>query len=145
MKKIILCFTVLLLLAHCSPQKRLHRLITKHPELIQLDTIIVQDSVFVPGVKIDTVFHLLELKDTVFISKDNLQIQLVEINDTVYLDAEVKADTVVIIKEISVEKLAYVEPIEWYIKIWDNLSFWVIILFICVLIRKVTLFFSKER
>jgi hypothetical protein len=106
---ILLTFTFLLL-ASCSPQKRLHRLITKHQELTRLDTIKIQDTVIVPGLKVDTVFHSSVLKDTVFITKKNLKIKLIEINDTIYLDAEVKADTVIFTKEILVDRIVHVEP-----------------------------------
>jgi len=114
---IFLIFT-LILLASCSPQKRLHRLVKKHPELTQLDTIKIKDTVIVPGINIDTVFHSSLLYDTVTITKENLQIKLIEINDTIYLNADVKADTVIIERKIPVEKIIYVEPEKWWVRFW---------------------------
>ena len=46
---------LLLLLVSCTPQKRLNRLITKHPNLIQLDTLIVRDTIVVNSYNYDTV------------------------------------------------------------------------------------------
>ena len=100
MKKTALYFVVLLLLASCSPQKRLHRLVSKHPELSRVDTIKIQDTVIVPSIKTDTVFSSSLLKDTVTITKEKLKIKLIEINDTIYLDAEVKPDTVFLLKRL---------------------------------------------
>ena len=109
---------IILLLASCSPQKRLHRLVKKHPELSRVDTIKIQDTIIVPGIKTDTVFSSLLLHDTVTITKENLQIKLIEINDTIYLDAEVRADTVILTREILVDRIIHVEPEKWWIEYW---------------------------
>lgn len=54
----------------CSPQKRLARLLVKHPELVKTDTIMrkfrVKDSVIVPGERIDTSFYSAWSNDTAF-------------------------------------------------------------------------------
>ena len=118
MKNTILIIFSILLLASCSPQRRLHRLVTKHPELSRVDTIKIQDTVIVPGPKIDTVFHSSVLKDTLIITKEKLQIRLLEINDTIYLDAEVEPDTVILTKEILVDRIIHTEPEKWWIEYW---------------------------
>ena len=125
---ILLTFTFLLL-ASCSPQKRLHRLVKKHPELTQLDTIKIQDTVIVPGTNVDTVFRSSLLHDTVTITKENLQIKLIEINDTIYLNADVKADTIIIEREIPIERIIHVEPEKWWVKWW-----WVFLLVVLVIL-----------
>jgi len=118
MKNTILIILSILLLASCSPQRRLHRLVSKHPELSRVDTIKVQDTVIVPGPKVDTVFHSSVLKDTLIITKEKLQIRLLEINDTIYLDAEVEPDTVILTKEILVDRIIHTEPEKWWIQYW---------------------------
>ena len=118
-----------LLFASCSPQRRLHRLVTKHPELSQTDTIKIQDTIIVPGINTDTVFSSSLLHDTVTITKENLQIKLIEINDTIYLDAVVEADTVIIINEILVDRVVHVEPEKWWIEYW-----WVIVILFGIII-----------
>lgn len=82
------------LLSACTPQKRLSRLITKFPHLVQNDTIIARDTVevVVPSVELDTLFSVKELHDTVTIEKDNLVYRTWIVNDTVYVSA--KCDTV---------------------------------------------------
>ena len=114
---ILFAFTFLLL-ASCSPQKRLHRLVKKYPELTKVDTIKIQDTVIVPCIKTDTVFSSSLLHDTVTITKENLQIKLIEINDTIYLDAKVKPDTLIITREIPVQRIVHIEPEKWWIEYW---------------------------
>ena len=125
----ILITIILAIFVSCSPQQRLNRLITKHPELSRVDTIKIQDTVIVPGPKVDTVFSSSLLKDTVTITKDKLQIKLIEINDTIYLDAEVEPDTVILTKEILVDRIVHTEPAKWWVRYW-----WVFVLLVGVII-----------
>ena len=129
-KNFILFTFSVILFASCTPQKRLHRLLTKHPELTQVDTLIIQDTIITPGVNVDTVFHSSVLKDTITITRNNLQIKFIEIDDTIYLDAEVESDTVILTKEIFVDTIVYTEPIVWYKRFWKEI---LIILFINIL------------
>lgn len=129
MKRTALYIVVLLLLASCSPQKRLHRLVSKHPELSRVDTIKIQDTVIVPSIKTDTVFSSSLLKDTVTITKEKLKIKLTEINDTIYLNAEVEPDTVILTKDVLVDRIVNTEPVKWWIKYW-----WVWVLLIGIII-----------
>ena len=129
MKTYLILLTFSFLLFSCSPQKRLHRLVTNHPELSRVDTIKIQDSVIVPGVKVDTVFHASVLKDTITITKEKLQIRLIEINDTIYLDAIVEPDTVIISKEILVDRIIHTEPKKWWIEYW-----WIWLIFLIIIL-----------
>ena len=141
MKNTILIILAILLLASCSPQRRLHRLVSKHPELSRVDTIKIQDTVIVPGPKVDTTFYSSVLKDTITITKEKLQIRLIEINDTIYLDAVVEPDTVVISKEILVDRIIHTKPVKWYILLWNKSKIWLLIIIsifiiIALIIRK---------
>ena len=127
MKNLILITLSILFLASCSPQRRLHRLVTKHPELSRIDTIKIQDTVIVPGVKTDTLFHSSALKDTITITKEKLQIRLIEINDTIYLNAKVEPDTVILTKEIIVDRIIYTEPQKWFSKYLKAGLLWLIV------------------
>jgi len=92
-----LIFVILIaLLFSCSPQKRLNRLIKKHPELVKIDTIVVRDTirdtinVTTELVKIDTIFSLNKIHDTITITKDNLTIRYYHdtVHDNVYISGE---------------------------------------------------------
>jgi hypothetical protein len=95
-------FIILLaILFSCSPQKRLNRLLKKHPELVQTDTIWKTDTVIVEAVKIDTTFKFKH--DTITIVEDRLTVKtFFNYHDsTIYISAKCKSDT--IIREIPVQ------------------------------------------
>jgi len=89
----------------CSPQKKLERLIKKHPELVQKDTIIVRDTVYTKDIHTDTVFFSFKKTDTFYLEKEKLKIQIIKKYDTLKVSADVKRDTVFLEKKIPVEKL----------------------------------------
>ena len=134
-KTLIFLTITILLLASCSPQKRLHRLVTKHPELTRIDTIKIQDSVFVPGTNVDTVFRSSLLHDTVGITQEKLQIKIIEKNDTIYLNAKVEPDTIIITKEIPVRKIVHIEPEKWWVRWWWVLLVIGVLIFLLVFRR----------
>lgn len=143
MKNLIIITLSILLLASCSPQRRLHRLVSKHPELSRTDTINIQDTVIVPGVKVDTIFHSSLLKDTITITKEKLKIRLIEVNDTIYLDAKVEPDTVILTKEILVDRIIHVKPENWLTKVWQKSKVF-LIAFLIVFILYFIIFFTKK-
>jgi len=54
MKIILSVLLVVVLLASCTPEKRLARLVKNHPELMKIDTLWQDVPVYVPGVQKDT-------------------------------------------------------------------------------------------
>lgn len=82
----------------CSPQKRFANLVTKHPELLTTDTVIVKDTirVIVPEVKVDTVVKVNDLLDTIFIEKEQLKVKVWMKGDDVFIEG--KCDTVYVDK-----------------------------------------------
>jgi hypothetical protein len=127
---------IILLLASCTPQKRLARLVKKNPELIRVDTVTVTDTftIITPRTQIDTFYSIKQLIDTVRLEKENLRILTYLKNDTIYLDAE--CDTLV------VEKIRTVKVPTKTIEVKDE-SFWqsrwfkflFIVIFVALLIR----------
>lgn len=69
-KAIFKSILIVLLFASCTPQARFNNLVKKHPYVLD-DFIISQwDTVFIPGLKFDTIFKTsLNGRDTFFISK----------------------------------------------------------------------------
>ena len=138
MKNYILILLVALILGACSPQKRLHRLLALHPYLVQNDTIHIIDTTIIPEVRIDTLVHIDQLRDTIIITKENIRVKIHQVKDTVYIEAQREADTVVVTKEIAVERVVYQKPIEEEVK-WDAIVFSFFILFMLIyFIKKVT-------
>ena len=144
MKNTILIIFSILLLASCSPQRRIHRLVSKHPELSRVDTIKIQDTVIVPGPKIDTAFHASVLKDTLIITKEKLQIRLLKIKDTIYLDAEVEPDTVILTKEIFVDRIVHIESEKYFSKIWKKSKTFLPV-FLILFVLCLSIFITKKQ
>lgn len=93
-------FIIAILLVACSPQKRLQRLLDKHPEFTRTDTITVTDTLIVKG---DTAWRLLpfHVHDTIRIDTGRLHVRVVRLpGDTVRINASCDTDTV--IREIRV-------------------------------------------
>ena len=126
---------VLALFASCSPQKRLQRLVRLYPELITTDTIHIQDSFFIPEIRLDTFFSEKQLLDTITLTKEKLSVQLLKTHDTIFLDAWHEPDTVVIEKSIPIEKVQYVETCT-FLDFWKKYRIWflvgvVVLLVVC--------------
>lgn len=102
-------FLICLILCACSPQHRLQHLLESHPELKAPDTLLVKDTVILPGTSIDTSMSILNLRDTVVISKDNLVLQLKTKHDTLFIQGKCKADTVIKTLNIPVEKIRVIK------------------------------------
>ena len=133
--------TVFITTISCTPKKRLSRLVKLHPELTTTDTIKINDIVITTQTRIDTAFHHSIIKDTIIIEKEKLKLQIVEIRDTIYVEVEHEADTIVIEKEIPVEKIANQKQDKNGIQSLDDLLngrwFWVLVgcIFVLIMLR----------
>lgn len=100
MKRISFFLIIMLVLAACSPQERVARIVKKYnlPTVTEYvtDTVIMPERVFV-----DTV--VISGKDTVIIKDTSVITEIVQLNDTTYIvTTRIKADTVV--KQVPVTK-----------------------------------------
>jgi hypothetical protein len=129
---IILCLFFILsviLLCGCSPQKRLNRLVAKHPELINRDTIYRNDTTIINGTIVDTVFKSGITKDTIIIKENNLTIKYFNDGKTTYIKGKVDTITVIkkvplIVNSVSVKPLNRKEQFVMWVA--DNLA-WIIL------------------
>jgi len=63
-------------------------------------------------VRIDTLVHFRELRDTIRIKKENVKIKIHHVHDIIYIQAQKDADTVVVSKVVPVERVVYREYTE---------------------------------
>ncbi|PLX08121.1 MAG: hypothetical protein C0596_07425 [Marinilabiliales bacterium] len=128
-----------LIISSCTPQKRLSRLIALHPELTTPDTVKITDTIITKKTLIDSAFHRFRIKDTITIEKDKLRLEIVEIFDTIYIQAQCDPDTIILEKVIPIEKIQNSKPIhqgEQKSRIDEFLErWWVCLLFIIVFYR----------
>lgn len=117
--KLFLLLSLCCLMASCSPERRLARLLKQHPHLIKSDTVFRADTIFIAGSNSDTVFKNTITKDTIIIKENNLTIKYFNSGDSVFVYGE--CDTIRLIREIPIitNSVSYVErKTKW----WD----WVI-------------------
>lgn len=97
------------ILVSCSPQQRLERLISHHPELSTPDTIGFTDTVITLLARLDTALPLVDLSVPVMLRHDRLELSMIRIRDTIRLKAECKADTIIRTLRIPVEKIKLIK------------------------------------
>ena len=123
MKKILCILLLITLIISCTPQRRLERLLKKHPELTSIDSITIHDTirVIVPEVHVDTVVTLEQLLDTVYLEQEQLMVKVwMDKYHKVYIQG--RCDTVYIDKIVT-RKI----PIRIYEKtpIWKKILNWI--------------------
>ena len=101
---------LIFILASCSPQKRLSRLVNHHPELKIVDTLHIRDTIPIPRIQADTLLHIDSLFDTVTIKKDRLKVSVLRLRDTLYLQGKCEADTIFVDRKIPVERIINLKP-----------------------------------
>ena len=98
---------ICLLFLGCSPERQLARLLAKHPQLANVDTTYMYDTIIKPGSRLDTVF--VGKKDTFYINKNRVKTQIIKEFDTLYISQTVLPDTLIsenmIIKKIHWQNL----------------------------------------
>jgi hypothetical protein len=84
----------------CSPKTRFTRLVTKHPELLTQDSVVLVDTVrvVIPEVRVDTVVKVNDLLDTIFLEQEQLKVKVWMKGDQVFIEG--KCDTVFVDKII---------------------------------------------
>ena len=108
MKKSIILL-LLACLSACSPQARLSRLISRHPELTTIDTLIIRDTLAIPSVQADTQLKIEQIHDTVYLEKGRLAVWIMKHHDTLYLKGKCKSDTVIKTRVIPVVRIRYMK------------------------------------
>lgn len=101
-----------ILLSACTPQKRLNCLLDKYPELRDTVTVVVRDTVIVPGDTVRMVQHL-HTTDTVVVETDRQAVRVVRVPTGSPCDsaamslnilAAIKPDTVYLERKVEVTK-----------------------------------------
>ena len=130
-----------LLLIACTPQKRLNRLIDKHPELLQKDTLnlVLHDTIVIESISHDTTTQIFYHDTTTVINNERIILKYFHdsLTKEIHHYVECKADTVTIIKEVAVpfEKVVVVE-LTWWQKWRDTIIIVGIIILLLILFKK---------
>ena len=130
MKRLIYILLLITLIISCTPQRRLERLLRKHPELTSVDSITIHDTirVIVPEVHLDTIVTLQQLYDTVYLEQEQLKVKVwMDRYHKVYIQG--KCDTVYIDKIVT-RKI----PIRIYEKtpLWKKIINWIFVFLLII-------------
>jgi hypothetical protein len=115
----------------CTPQKRLQRLVKKHPELIKTDTIRIHDTIYTATIRHDTVIHERALYDTIRIEKDRLRVEVFRVRDSVFISGTCIGDTIHYYKEVHHDTIHVAPPKP--LTLWQRIEKWLLWLLVALL------------
>ena len=127
-----------LLLIGCTPQKRLNRLITKFPQLTELDTIYVRDTVVIESYNYDTTTIIRTHDTTTVINNERVVLKYFydTLRETIYHDVECVGDTVYTEKLVTVEKAVFRE-LSWWDKYKEFVYIGLVLMLVLFVLKKV--------
>lgn len=86
---------ILVLVTACTPEKKLARLVRKHPELLKADTLTFFDTLITHSIHADSSYHYSRLRDTIVLIQDRLRVQVYQYHDSIFINGSYTGDTVV--------------------------------------------------
>ena len=137
-KNYIKIILISLLFICCSPQERLNRLISKHPELSQKDTIIVRDTVVVQNYNYDTTTIIRSHDTTTVINNERVILKYYydTLREVIYHDVECLGDTVYIETLVPVEKAVFRE-LSWWEKYREFIYIGLFLILVLTILKKI--------
>ena len=136
--KVFIQVVLLSLLFSCSPQQRLNRLLTRHPQLLERDTIVVIDSVIVENYIRDTT-TIIQMHDTTTVI-NNERVVLKYFYDTLreVIHHEVKClgDTVYVETLVPIEKAVFRE-LSWWDKYKEFIYIGLVLMMVLLVLKKI--------
>jgi hypothetical protein len=125
MKKLL--FAVLLLSSCYTKNQAIEKFCNK--DTIQVSTVI-HDTIIIDSIQVDTVFN--ESIDSVFITKDKIEIRYLKKYGKIYLEGKCKQDTVFYTKEVFINAPVLTKKLVWYKQLAAD--YWFILPLILVLL-----------
>mgnify|MGYP003113239854 CR=1 FL=1 len=107
---LIICFLIC-----CSPQKRLNRLVRKYPQLTQLDTIRIIDTIVIDNFNYDTIETVNYHDTTIIVNNERVEARYFydTLRQEIYHEITCKSDTIIQDRFIPVEKVIVQEQKTW--------------------------------
>ena len=129
---LIICFLI-----SCSPQKRLNRLVKKYPQLTQLDTIRIIDTIVIDNYNYDTVETVNYHDTTIIVNNERVEARYFydTLRQEIFHEITCKSDTIIQDRFIPVEKVIIQEQKTWQ-KYKPMAIFSIVIILILVILKK---------
>jgi len=135
--KVTILFLLLYFLFSCTPQRRLNRLLTNNPELLEKDTIIVRDTVVVENYNYDTT-TIIKLHDTTTVINNErviLKYYYDTLREVIHHEVECLGDTVYTEKLVTVEKAVFRE-LSWWEKYKEFIYIGLVLILVLIVLKK---------
>ena len=135
--KVAILFLLLYFLFSCTPQRRLNRLLTNHPELLEKDTIIVRDTVVVENYNYDTTTIIRTHDTTTVINNERVVLKYYydTLREIIHHDVECLGDTVYIETLVPIEKAVYKE-LSWWQKYKEFIYIGLFLILVLMILKK---------
>ena len=135
--KIAILFLLLYFLFSCTPQRRLNRLLTNHPELLEKDTIVVRDTVVVQNYNYDTTTIIRTHDTTTVINNERVVLKYYydTLREIIHHDVECLGDTVYIETLVPIEKAVYKE-LSWWQKYKEFIYIGLFLILVLIILKK---------
>lgn len=136
-KVAILCL-LLCLLFSCTPQRRLNRLLTNHPGLLENDTIVVKDTVIIDNYNYDTTTIIKSYDTTTVINNERVILKYYydTLREVIYHDVECLGDTVYIETLVPIEKAVFRE-LSWWEKYKEFIYIGLVLILTLTILKKI--------
>ena len=140
--KNIIQIVLICLIVSCSPQKRLNRLVKKHPELSQIDTLnlVVRDTIVIQKQSFDTTTQIIYHDSVTVIN--NERVILKYFHDTITRELhhylECKGDTIYKEKivKVPVDKVI-VRELSWWEKYKEFIYIGLVLMMVLIVLKKI--------
>ena len=130
---LIICFLI-----SCSPQKRLNRLVRKYPQLTQLDTIRIIDTIVIDNFNYDTIETVNYHDTTIIVNNERIEARYFydTLRQEIYHEITCKSDTIIQDRFIPIEKVIVQEQKTWQ-KYKPMAIFSIVILIALAILKKI--------
>ena len=135
--KVTILFLLLYFLFSCTPQRRLNKLLTNHPELLEKDTIIVRDTVVVQNYNYDTTTIIRTHDTTTVINNERVVLKYYydTLREIIHHDVECLGDTVYIETLVPIEKAVFRE-LSWWQKYKEFIYIGLFLILVLIVLKK---------
>ena len=137
-KNYIQIILISLLLIGCSPQERLNRLMTRFPQLTEIDTIYVRDTVVVENYNYDTTTVIRTHDTTTVINNERVILKYFydTLREVIHHEVECLGDTVYTEKLVTIEKAVFRE-LSWWDKYKEFVYIGLVLMLVLFVLKKV--------
>ena len=136
--KVFIQVVLLSLLFSCSPQQRLNKLLTRHPQLLERDTIVVIDSVIVENYVRDTTTIIQTHDTTTVINNERVVLKYFydTLREVIHHEVKCLGDTVYVETLVPIEKAVFRE-LSWWDKYKEFIYIGLVLMMVLFILKKI--------